>query len=178
MTTVPNKNPNNAIVISSAKGNLVKDPVGPFMSTTGRKYWAFTMACNNINKNAKVVWYPRVFLFGECMSIAETLRKGDFIELSHALLNPSSVQEKWIDKEGNERDQADALMVLSQRTSSGTVIPIRILKAKNAEATIIQKQGDNIADQGLEVVEDSSRVAEANMANVDEQKIMQALQAE
>jgi single-stranded DNA-binding protein len=176
--TVPNKNPNNAIVISSAKGNLVKDPVGPFTSTTGRKYMAFTMACNNINKNTKEVWYPRVFLFGECIGIAETLRKGDFVELSHALLNPSSVQAKWIDKEGNERNQADALMVLSQRTSNGTVIPIRILKTKNAEARIIQEQGDNIAEQNLEVIEDSSRLAEANMANIDEQKIMQALQAE
>jgi hypothetical protein len=117
-------------------------------------------------------------LFGECIGIAETLRKGDFVELSHALLNPSSVQAKWIDKEGNERNQADALMVLSQRTSNGTVIPIRILKTKNAEARIIQEQGDNIAEQNLEVIEDSSRLAEANMANIDEQKIMQALQAE
>jgi single-stranded DNA-binding protein len=134
-TTTTNTSITNSIVISSCKGNLVKDPVGPYTSGSGREYYSFTAACNNINKNEDDTWYPRVFCFGETMALASTLKKGDFIEISHALLNPGSTQDVWIDKEGNPRPQSDSLMVMPRRSEAGTVIPIKIIKRKEQPAS-------------------------------------------
>ena len=170
MTTNSNKTFNNSIVMSSVKGNLVKDPVGPYTSQSGREYLSFTVACNHINKNAKDTWYPRVFMFGECMSVAAGLKKGDFIEITHALLNPSAVQPTWTDAEGNQRPQADALMVFPKKGSTGVTIPVTVLRRK---ATRPQQKKEVVQQ-----TEETMVIAEEAMATIEEQQVIQALQSE
>ena len=180
MTTNSNKTFNNSIVMSSVKGNLCKDPVGPFKSQSGREYLAFTIACNHINKNPTDTWYPRVFMFGECMSVAAGLKKGDFIEISHALLNPSAVQQPWTDAEGNQRPQADALMVFSKKTTGGVTIPVNVLRRKKSIVTEpkINKIVSMRKEHPQEATEQEVSVTEEVMATIEEEQVLQALQSE
>lgn len=128
-----NNTPNNAVIVSQVKGNLTKDATGPFTSKTGKVYWTATLACNNINRDPKDTWYPKVYFFADCMSIAAQLSQGDFIEITRAYLSPGEVQDLWQDKAGTFRAQSSALMVMPLRTEAGMTIPVKIIKKKEAK---------------------------------------------
>ncbi len=126
-----NQSINNALVMSQVKGNLVKEPTGPHKSQSGKEYMRATIACNNINRNAKDTWYPTIFFFQECMAFAKDLKTGDFIDITRALLNPGELQELWKDKSGKLRPQNSALMVMPVRSDNGITIPVKMIKEKN-----------------------------------------------
>ena len=133
MTTT--KTPNNAIVVSQVKGNLVKDISEVFTSNRGKEYCTAVIACNNINRNPDDTWYPKVYFFDSCISFAKDLKQGDFIEITRALLNPGEIQDLWTDKAGNQRAQSSALMVMPVNTENGRVIPVKLIKKKEVSST-------------------------------------------
>ena len=170
--TTNNNNNNlfaNPLVFSSVKGNLTKDPVGPFTSANGREYMAFSLAVNNWDN----AWFPRVFLFGDCMNFGRTLKNGDFIELTNEIYNPSEMQDPYIDKNtGEERKPSAALMVFSQRTSNGTTVPIRMLKAKPRQEEKIAQ----ITSEAPTEVQTNQIVEAVVSMDSEEQQVIQALQ--
>lgn len=175
-TTTNTSNITNSIVVSSCKGNLVKDAAGPFTSKAGREYFMATIACNNINKNEDDTWYPRVFFFGETISVAQTLKKGDFIELSHATLNPGSIQDVWVDKEGRSRPQSDSLMVMPRRVENGVVIPVKIIKRKDQPAAVAATESSETQTPAVPV-QQNLPVPSNDSVKVDEASVLATISA-
>jgi hypothetical protein len=130
--------PNNAIILSQVKGNLTKDPAGPLTSKSGKEYYFCTIACNNVDNNPAHTWYPKCYFFGGAMDLARTLAKGDFIELTRALLHPGEFEDPWKDEKGKMRTQSSALMVFPQYHETGVTIPVKIIKRK--EKTNLPKE--------------------------------------
>ena len=116
------------------KGNLTKDPVGPFTSRSGREYLVCTIANNNISLDSDITWYPRVFFYEECMAVAKTLKKGDFIAYEGKLL-PSETQKPWVNDKGETLPQSSAIMIFplpvrQNGLNKGVTIPVTVIKRK------------------------------------------------
>jgi single-stranded DNA-binding protein len=129
---------NNSIILSRVKGNLVEDPSEEKISGKGTPYRAVTLACNDVTQNAaeeSATWYPRVVFLAECKDFAAGLSKGDFIEITSAILIPGELQSPWVDKKGEHRSQNSGLMVNPLRSDEGVTIPVKIIKKKNAPST-------------------------------------------
>ena len=94
----------NRIVIGPVKMNLTADPVVSESKDTHQPYVIMTGAVNNFNKKIDpktgkpYAWFVKVLFFNQAMSFAKDLKKGDFIQINRAYLNPGDVQEPWKDK--------------------------------------------------------------------------------
>jgi len=129
----------NALVMKSVKCNLTKDPVKA-VSKDGREYWWTNGAANGVNKKGQT-WFPRIMFFREAMAVASTLKQGDFIHITHALLSPGELNGVYEDKASGEfKPQSSALLITPQESPEGLLIPVRVIKRRETEKKTTPEQ--------------------------------------
>ena len=162
---------NNSIILSRVKGNLTDVPTQVQVAKdTGNSYCAVTIACNEVTKERDGkpagTWYPRVIFLGECANFAQTLSKGDFIEITNAILNPGELQDPWKDpKTGKYRPQNSALIVSPLRAEHGVTIPVKVIKKRVTKNTTETNQQDMFQESSKESVSSLEQEVVADIVN-------------
>jgi len=114
------------ININGLKGNLVRDPKGPFQANGGRKYSVVSLACN---LDDKTCWFVKIMAFGPAADTLSKLGKGDFIQLQRATFNPSQIQNPYQGSDGVEYQPQDTVFLNSYTDDTGaTIVPLKVIR--------------------------------------------------
>lgn len=121
----------NPIYVTGWKGNLVSD-VEEVVSAQKETFWKVKIASNNTHSRSDRTAFPQVMFFNEAGRFAATLKKGDYIEITEAMLNLGELEDPWKNKDGNWVPQSSTLRVNPIRTDGGILVPIKVLSSKDS----------------------------------------------